>query len=215
MSKDSPKVLICVILSEDFRFNRQGGVVGETSDEQAWVDQARTGDEKAVTLLYETHVGSIFAYMKYRVDSTVAAEDLTAEVFLRMVRSLPTYESRGLPFRAWLFRIAANLLTDHYRQLCKNTSLPITEDFASDDTDPFDNLIKKEQHIHLRRAIRNLSEEYQNLLILRFVEDLSHTEIATVLNKSPEALRAMQYRALKALAIELERLVQQGGSNER
>jgi RNA polymerase sigma-70 factor, ECF subfamily len=185
--------------------------VQKTSDEQAWVDRARTGDEEAVTLLYETHVESIFAYMKYRVDSTAAAEDLTAEVFLRMVRSLPAYESRGLPFRAWLFRIAANLLTDHYRQSRQNTNLPITEDHASDDTDPFDNLIKKEQHIYLRRAIRSLSEEHQNLLILRFVEDLPHTEIATVMNKSPEALRAMQYRALKALAIELERLILQGG----
>jgi RNA polymerase sigma-70 factor, ECF subfamily len=193
----------------------KGGVVQATPDEQAWVARAKTGDEEALTFLYETHIESIFAYMCYRVDSTETADDLTAEVFLRMVRGLATYEARGLPFRAWLFRIAANLITDHYRQRRRVTALPVPDDYASNDTDLFENVSQNEQQSHLRQAIRALSEEYQNLLILRFVEELPHTEIAIVLNKTPGALRAMQYRAIKALAAELERLGQPGGNYER
>jgi RNA polymerase sigma-70 factor (ECF subfamily) len=168
--------------------------------EQELVERARNGDEEAVTLLYEAHVDSIFAYIRYRVSSDVLAEDITSEVFLRMVRGLAGYRDQGAPFRAWLFRIAANLITDQYRQHGKNPTVEIPESYESDDTDPFDHLIQEDEHQHLQRAIQTLPPEYQDLLVLRFVEDMPHTEIARVLNKSAMALRAMQYRALKALA---------------
>ena len=168
-------------------------------DEQELVERARNGDEEAVTLLYETHVDSIFAYIRYRVHSDAMAEDITSEVFLRMVRSIASYKDQGAPFRAWLFRIAANLITDHYRQGSKYQAGPIPESYESDDTDPFDHLMHEDERQHLRLAIKTLPAEYQDLLVLRFVEDLSHTEIASILNKSAMALRAMQYRALKAL----------------
>lgn len=153
-----------------------------------------------MTLLYETHVDSIFAYIRYRVPSDTVAEDLTSEVFLRMVRGLAGYRDQGVPFRAWLFRIAANLMTDHYRQHGKNPTLPILESHEGADSDPLDQLMQEDERQHLRRAIQTLPAEYQNLLVLRFVEEMPHTEIALVLNKSAMALRAMQYRALKALA---------------
>jgi RNA polymerase sigma-70 factor (ECF subfamily) len=75
----------------------------------------------------------------------------------------------------------------------------LTENYASDDTDPFDHLLQEDEIQELRRALQSLPVEYQDLLLLRFVENMPHTEIAPVLNKSAEALRAMQYRALKAL----------------
>ena len=168
--------------------------------EQELVERARSGDEEAVTLLYEAHVDSIFAYIRYRVHSDVLAEDITSEVFLRMVRSISSYRDQGAPFRAWLFRIAANLITDHYRQHGKNLTVAIPESYESDDTNPFDHVMQEDEHQHLRLAIQSLPAEYQDLLVLRFVEDMPHTEIARVLNKSAMALRAMQYRALKALA---------------
>src|SRR4051812_8324926 len=99
------------------------------SDEQAIIMQARQGSEEAISLLYEFYLQPIFQYIRYRVDSIVLAEDLTAEVFLRMVRSLPNYEEKGIPFRAWLYRIASNLLIDHYRQNRKNRTTPISEDY--------------------------------------------------------------------------------------
>jgi RNA polymerase sigma-70 factor, ECF subfamily len=177
-----------------------------TLNEQELVAKAQNGDEGAVTLLYGTHVESIFDYISYRVDSIEEAEDLTSEVFLRMVRGLAGYKDQGVPFKAWLYRIATNLIVDHYRQRGKNQTAPVPEHFKSDEPDPLDRVAYEEEAALLRLALRGLPEDYQNLLILRFVEDLPHTEIAKIMNKSAAALRAMQYRALKALAEQLNEL---------
>ena len=123
-------------------------------DEQQIVALAQKGNEEAVTFLYETHVDSIFGYISYRVASVEVAEDLTSEVFLRMLRGLPNYQDQGVPFRAWLFRIAANLLTDHYRQKGKNALTPIPEDYQSNDLDPLDEATSKEETLRLRHALR-------------------------------------------------------------
>jgi RNA polymerase sigma-70 factor (ECF subfamily) len=174
-------------------------------DEQDIVAKAQAGDEEAVSFLYEAHVEPIFDYISYRVESNAVAEDLTSEVFLHMVRGLGSYKYQGAPFRAWLYRIAANLVTDYYRQRQKHATLPLLEDYESSETDPFDHAAQEDENSRLRLALQALPEDYQDLLILRFAEDLPHTEIAKIMNKSAVALRAMQYRALKALAEQLER----------
>lgn len=168
--------------------------------------QARQGNEEAISTLYETYLQAIFEYIRYRVDSTVLAEDLTAEVFLRMVRNLPAYEEKGIPFRAWLYRIAANLLIDHYRRQDKKRITTLSEDYQSDDTDPVNRLAEQEKFLRLRQALRALPPDYQDLLVLRFVEDMPHAEIAKIMNKTAMALRTMQHRALKALALEFEKM---------
>jgi RNA polymerase sigma-70 factor (ECF subfamily) len=175
-------------------------------DEQVIVTKAQDGDEQAVALLYEAHVDSIYAYIGYRVNSDELAEDLTSEVFLRMVRGLQNYRYQGFPFRAWLYRIASNLITDHYRQQGKHPTSSVTDEFISHDPDLFDHIAQEDERFHLRLAIRALPEEYQDLLIWRFVEELPHTEIARITNKSAESLRAMQYRALKALAQQIGKM---------
>lgn len=183
-------------------------------NEQDLITQAQKGDEEAVTLLYETHVDAIYQYICYRVDSKSTAEDLTSEVFLRMVRGLARYQDQGVPFRAWLFRIAANLLIDYYRQRKKGSDILLSDEYESDDTDPFDRLAQSEDHQQLHLAIRALPETYQDLLLLRFVENLPHAEIARIMNKSADALRAMQHRALKALAEQFEQLSHKWGSQQ-
>jgi RNA polymerase sigma-70 factor (ECF subfamily) len=105
-----------------------------------------------------------------------------------------------------LFRIASNLITDFYRQQGKSPTSIVSEELLSDDPDPFEHVAQADESSRLRVAINALPEEYQDLLIWRFVEDLPHTEIAKITNKSAEALRAMQYRALRALAEQLDRL---------
>jgi RNA polymerase sigma-70 factor (ECF subfamily) len=175
-------------------------------DEQRLIARAQDGDEEAVTLLYERYVDSIYAYIHYRVESAEAAEDLTSEVFLRMVRSLRAYRDRGLPFRAWLFRIASNLITDHYRHKNNHPVLPIHDYYESDDPNPVEQVIDNQEQLDMQLALKTLPEQYQDLLILHFVEDLSYEEIVTIMNKSSAALRAMQYRALKSLAQQLEKL---------
>ena len=183
-------------------------------NEQRLIAQAQKGDEEAVTLLYETHVDAIFQYIRYRVDSKSTAEDLTSEVFLRMVRGLAGYRDQGLPFRAWIFRIAANLIIDYYRQRKKGSDIPLSDEHESDETDPFERMAQSEEQQQLQLAIRTLPEAYQDLLLLRFVENLPHTEIAQIMNKSADALRAMQHRALKALAEQYTQLGDQWHSQQ-
>lgn len=173
------------------------------SDEQMLVRKAQTGDKEAVSTLYTAYSQSIFQYVFYRVDSRQIAEDITAEVFLRMVRGLPAYQQLGVPFGAWLFRIAASQIADYYREHKKMTFTLLSEEQRSDDTDPFDRLDRKEERARLQKALETLPVDYQNVLILRFMKNLSHREVAAVLNKSEGTVRSIQHRALKALGDEL------------
>jgi RNA polymerase sigma-70 factor, ECF subfamily len=145
----------------------------------------------------------IFRYISYRVDADAVAEDLTAEVFLRMVQELPRYQDTKAPLGAWLFRIAANQVSDHYRRKRRTTIEALDDDHASDDTDPFGKLAAEEERAQLRRALAALPEEQQTLLILRFIQQLPHAEVAAIMSRSEAAIRTMQHRALKALAKEL------------
>lgn len=172
-------------------------------DERQLIAQARAGDPSAVSALYEAYHQAIFQYISYRVETRMAAEDLTAEVFLRMVRGLHSYEDRGLPFGAWLFRIAANLLNEHYRQGRRLNVAQLSDDERSDDTDPFDRLARQEERQRLSQALQALPSEYQDVLVLRFMQNMSHAEVAAALDKSETAVRSIQHRALKALAEQL------------
>ncbi|MBZ0290140.1 MAG: sigma-70 family RNA polymerase sigma factor [Anaerolineae bacterium] len=168
-------------------------------DERGLIARARQGDKNAVSALYEGYAQAIFRYISYRVESDMVAEDLTAEVFLRMVQGLPRYEDTGAPFGAWLYRIAATQIADHHRGK-RRVAEPLSENQASDDTDPFGKTAKAQEKAQLRRALASLPEEYQTLLILRFMQGLPHTEVAAILNKSDAHIRVIQHRALKALA---------------
>ncbi len=176
-----------------------------TGNDQELVQRAKAGDKEAVSTLYETHARAIFQYISYRVENDAIAEDLTAEVFLRMVRGLATYEYTGVPFGAWLYRIAANQVADYYRKNRHMTTAPIPENYQGDAANPFDEVAKEEERTSLRMALQALSEDYQNVIILRFMKDLPHAEVAEMIGKSEGAVRVLQHRALKALGAELER----------
>ena len=168
--------------------------------ESALIAAARQGDREAISELYEAHVQAIFRYIAYRVESDVVAEDLTSEVFLRVVRNIATYQDTGAPFAAWLYRIAANLLTEHYRQKRHTSPDALPEDLVTDETDPFGRTAQAAERDILRGALKTLSPDFQTLLILRFMEGLPIAEVAAALAKSEGAVRVMQHRALKALA---------------
>jgi RNA polymerase sigma-70 factor (ECF subfamily) len=172
-------------------------------NERELVERAQHGDKEAVSALYESYVHTIFQYISYRVESDAVAEDLVADVFLRMVRGLPDYQYTGAPLGAWLFRIAANRITDHYRTHRRTATVPLPEDYGSSLGNPFDELMEEEERSRLRTALQALSEDYQNVLILRFMRDLPYAEVADIMDRSEGAVRVMQHRALKSLAAEL------------
>lgn len=173
------------------------------SNEQHLIARAKTGDADAVSALYQAYANAIFRYVSYRVESAMVAEDITADVFLRMVRELGNYDDRGFPFGAWLFAIARNLIQDHYRNKHYKTHVELTEDRPSDDTDPFETLAQHEERAHLQAALASLPQDYQDVLILRYMQNLSYSEVAHILGKSELALRTLQHRALKALGRKL------------
>ncbi len=170
------------------------------ANETDLIQRARAGDKSAVSSLYEGYVQAIFRYISYRVETDVIAEDLTAEVFLRMVRGMAAYQDTGAPFAAWLYRIAANLIADFYRQGRSRTEKPISDDQPTDDTDPLNSLARMEEQAKLRQALQQLPADYQTLLIMRFMQQLPHAQVAAALDKSEAAIRVMQHRALQALA---------------
>ena len=173
-------------------------------DEAGLVARAIQRDSEAFGQLYEACLDRIYRYVYYRVNSTTEAEDLTEQVFLKAWEAIDRYEQRGVPFLAWLYRLAHNLVVDHYRsqrQTVPLDDLRETEEASED--------IEASVHAQLdaeevREAIQRLSPEHQQLITLRFVEGLSHAEVAQIVGKSEGATRVVQYRALQALARALE-----------
>lgn len=169
-------------------------------DERQLIYRAQQGDKNAVGALYDAYAQTIFRYISYRVESDQVAQDLTAEVFLRMIQGLPRFQDTGAPLGAWLFRIAATQIGDYYRHKHRVKSEALSDSQPSDDSDPFGKIEDEEERVQLRQALGTLSEEYQALLILRFMQQLPHSEVATILGKSEASIRVMQHRALTALA---------------
>lgn len=164
------------------------------------IERAQQGDEDAVAELYRRYVHAITRYITYRVSDDTVVEDLTAEVFLRMVEGLPNYHFTGAPFEAWLYRIAAARIADHYRYRQRHPVEALTEAFSSGHTPLEMGVQEREELTALRTALQQLSEEHQAILVLRFVERKSHEEVSLILNKSVRAVATAQHRALHKLA---------------
>lgn len=176
------------------------------ANERELILRAQNRDKEAVGMLYDAYAPAIFRYVSYRVESDTVAEDLTADVFLRMLHALPEYKFTGAPFGAWLFRIANNRVADFYREAKSRQTEVIPDDYKNDDTDPLNRLAKEEERLRLRKALQALSEDFQNIILLRFMKEMPYDEVAAIIGKSEGAVRVMQHRALKALAAELEKL---------
>jgi RNA polymerase sigma-70 factor (ECF subfamily) len=166
------------------------------------IQRAQQGDEDAVASLYRRYVPAITRYVGYRVSDNAVVEDLTAEVFLQMVEGLPRYRITGAPFEAWLYRIAAARVADHYRFSAREQSDEnVPDDSLGDGQVSLELSFQQREELDmLRAALSLLTDEQQTILILRFVERKSHDEVAQILGKSTRAIATAQHRALKKLA---------------
>jgi RNA polymerase sigma-70 factor, ECF subfamily len=162
------------------------------------IQRAKKGDTEAITALYQQYAPVIYRYIAYRTPTTTDAEDLTAEVFLKMVEGLPAYRLRGVPFEAWLYRIAAARIADFYRR--KKPISELSESLTDSKPLPEDALQNAQELDNLRGVLRQFSEDEQNILILRFVERKSHKDVAEIMGKSITAVKSAQHRALIQLA---------------
>lgn len=170
------------------------------------VKRAQGGDVDAIGELYDRHHADIFRYVWSRVHDNRSAEDLTGEVFTRMVINLPRYRLRGLPFRAWLYRIARNLVVDHYRKEGGHDQVPLYHaEGMSGEGDRPDSMA--EHHLTLervQRALTSLDPSQREVVILRFLAGLSLREVAQTLDKTVAAVKSLQHRGLTALRVALE-----------
>jgi RNA polymerase sigma-70 factor (ECF subfamily) len=168
--------------------------------EDLWVDRARHGDSDAFGKLYELHLDRIYRYVYYRVGSTSEAEDLTEHVFLKAWEAIGRYENRGLPFAAWLYRMAHNAVIDHYRSRRPSTPIDETFDLEDERQNPVASAEAIFDREELKVAIKRLNTDQQTVIVLRFVEGLSHAEVGKILGKSEGAVRVIQHRALGVMA---------------
>jgi RNA polymerase sigma-70 factor, ECF subfamily len=163
------------------------------------IARAVQGDADAFGDLYERYLARIYRYVFYRVNDAAEAEDLTEMVFLKAWEALGGYRLRDVPFGAWLYRIARNVVVDRHRT--HKETLALEGHVALRDTvsSPEDSLDRRETIESVAHALAQLSPVHQQVLALRFIGGLSHAETALVLKRSEEAVRVLQHRALYAL----------------
>ena len=177
-------------------------------DEIALISSAIEGNVDAFGQLYMLHIDAIYRYIYFRVGEASEAEDLTEQVFLNAWEALPGYKHLGNPFTSWLYRIAHNIVVDHYR-LNKTRANSINQ-YQQEYEDQFEKsalqqVIDNEDITNLARAISRLNDDQQQVIILRFIEGYSHKEVAKVLDKNEGACRMIQYRAL----VNLQQMLQE------
>ena len=159
----------------------------------------RLEKETRLAGLYEEYYDRIANYVFVRIGDRNEAEDIASEVFLKALDSLSSYQERGLPMQAWLFKIAHNMVVDYLRRVSKNRTVPIDTVVIQDPTDPAE---VAEQNIKMeavRKAMQKLTPEQREVLQLRFFGGLSSKETAAVLGKNDGAVREMQRSALEKL----------------
>jgi RNA polymerase sigma-70 factor (ECF subfamily) len=173
-------------------------------NEKELVARAIQRDSTAFGQLYEAYLDRIFRYVYYRVGSIAEAEDLTEQVFLKAWEAIDRYEARGAPFTAWLYRLAHNLVIDQYRGRRVTTPIEDVDESALDGEDVTGVVESALEAEEVRAAVGCLNPDYQQLIVLRFIEGMSHAEVARIIGKTEGATRVIQFRALQALAKVLE-----------
>ena len=176
----------------------------EDADEQALIQRAKT-DKEAFGLLYERYVERIYKYVYYRTGNVADAEDLTARIFERAMNHIGNYQDQGVPFSAWLYRIAHNLVANWHRDRSRRTFVALEDvsQWTMNDHGPEFAAQLMEDKETLRESISRLPAERQELLMLKFVERLSNAEIGEIMGRSEGAIKSLYHRTLLSLREEL------------
>jgi RNA polymerase sigma-70 factor (ECF subfamily) len=172
--------------------------------ESELLTRARASEAGALAELYQRFAPAIYAYIYRRVGEVRLAEDLTGDVFVQALSTLRTERFARTSLAAWLYRIAHNRVIDHYRR--ERQALVPLEEWMPASEDVPEAAARRSTQEWMRQALRHLSEDQQQVLVLRFGQAMSAAEAAQVLGKTEEAVRALQHRALAAL----RRLMEEG-----
>jgi len=163
------------------------------------VARASQGSGDAFGQLYQIYVDRIYNYVYYKTGHSVDAEDLTEQVFIKAWEAIRRFRFEGKPFAAWLFKVARNVVIDHYRTRKNNSDLSEVVGAIANYGDPEALAQRRATAQVLMTAIRHLTDEQQQVILLKFVDGMDNTEISATMGKKEGAIRALQYRALLAL----------------
>ncbi len=169
-------------------------------DEKEIIRRAKAGDSQAFSLIYQEYGKQIFRFICWRTSDKHLSEDILQEVFLKAWDNIKNYKDRNLPIKAWLYKIARNTVIDYYRVKKPLVSLEeISFNLASLATSSLEKANIKLEFEKAKKAIDSLPEIQKEVIVLKFIEELTNKEISKILNKSEGAIRIIQYRALKKL----------------
>lgn len=166
---------------------------------QELVTRAQSGDVGAISELYDRYAGVILRYLVVRVYEHELAQDLTQEVFIRVIKGIVKFEYRDeKSFLGWLYTISGNVLNSHQRRR-KLLSTPLDSQEELIDSRSQNDVRAICDRIALQQALEQLTDDQQQVLALRFFADMTNSEIATLLNRTEGAIKALQHRALQSL----------------
>jgi RNA polymerase sigma-70 factor (ECF subfamily) len=172
------------------------------------IDRAIAGDLDAFGCLYEKNVDRIYNYIYYRTGNHTDAEDLTSKVFIRAINHINRYRKTEVPFSAWLYRIAHNLVANWYRDRKRRQDITLDENVEIRDKSEHleSGLVNDEYRLSLLQLLNQLPPERQQLLILKYVEQLPNDEIGKIMGRSEGAIKSLYHRTLLTLRDKLELL---------
>ncbi len=177
----------------------------ELHAEQLLIERSVRGESSAFGQLYDRYLPKIYRFIFFKVGHREEAEDLTHQVFLSAWENISSFRQQGLPLSSWLYKIARNRVIDHYRTKRTHVPLETDGDFEHIPEDisrlaeGMDDLEKKLLLERIYTSLHKLTDEQQEIIVLRFIEELSNKEIARALEKNEVAIRVLQHRALKNL----------------
>jgi RNA polymerase sigma-70 factor (ECF subfamily) len=169
-------------------------------DEISLVQRAQQRDSQAFAELYEAYFDKIYRYIAMRVRNEMEAEDLTQQVFMKMLQSITAYKSQGVPFSSWVYRIAHNQVVDFHRHQNKKSTVDIDGmPWLEAEDDPQKQLEQQFDIEELKAAMQQLTVAQQEVLTLRFTSDMPIAQCAEIMGKSEGAIKALQHSAVQAL----------------
>jgi RNA polymerase sigma-70 factor (ECF subfamily) len=170
-------------------------------DAEAEMDKAETRKQNEARLagLFNEYYDKIARYAFIRVRNRTEAEDIAAEVFLKALHSLDSYKQQGVPMQAWLFKIAHNLVVDHFRKTAKTKTVPVDSVQIESTTDPVRTAETNIELARVDKAMEQLTPAQREVVRLRFFGGFTSKEVGQILNKGDGAVREMQRAATQSL----------------
>ena len=168
-------------------------------DEAQLIRRAKQGDETAFAEIYTRHHDAVYTCLFYRVNDVQVAEDITGEVFLRLVAKVDKFTYRGRPVLAWLYTIARNLLVDYQRKQAQAGVSELEDRWVTSDPSPPEVAERSLTRDCLIRSLKHLTEDQQRVILHRLIEGRNNSEVASLLGKTEGAVKSLQHRALASL----------------